>query len=55
MSWKTVGHKIEAKAKLKIKNKIRNDVENYEDSKAYMSICHEINQKLKKLRFYIIV
>ena len=32
---------------------MRNDVENYEDSKAYVSICHEVNKK--KNRFYIIV
>ena len=49
-------HKIQAKAKLKIKNKMRNDVKNYEDSKVYVSICYEVNQKLKKkLWFYIII
>jgi hypothetical protein len=27
---------------------MRNDVENYEDSKVYVSICHEVNQRRKK-------
>ena len=33
---------------------MKNDVENYEDSKAYVSICHEVNPKKKSVLYYSI-